>query len=254
MEKGATAVESSYFSHARQRNVRDSVSGNHDNCFGLNLSHMLNKRTLLFAGADVKKERNQFSLNALKDTSYPSYNAYNAGFDSSIVYTRRKTISAGIEFFFTHNRKTIHSLAASIGWHGLNMNESGLLHQSSYRRFYKMNQLSLSLQQNFLFNKTSRLKLAWVNRLIILKNLEADTDYSPDEKLKSGLRDKGTNALVSMIGLYAEYKPFNNVPIYINGHLFNDLIAWNHLMADYELGRVYVKGTGVSTGIKYIFK
>ena len=253
MEKGATAIEANYFTHTRQPDVRDSVPGNRNNCFGLNFSYMLKERTLVFAYMDVKKERDQFhdTTNILND---PSYNAYNAGFDSSIVSGKRYSLGAGMEFFSKDNGKVTTSLAGSVGFHQLTMNESGLLLQAPYHRFYKGNQLSLSLQGNFLFKITDRFKLAWVTRMTLVNSFKANTDYSSDEKLNAGIRDERVNVFFCLTGLYANYRPFRKVPVYINGQFFNDVALWNRSLAKYELGRTYIKGTGVSVGMKYIFR
>jgi len=55
MDKGNTAVEANYFTHTRQTN-RDTIPGIHDNCIGLNISHMFTERTLVFFYIDTKKE------------------------------------------------------------------------------------------------------------------------------------------------------------------------------------------------------
>ena len=261
MEKGATAIEANYFAHGRHENVtrtlestiRDSIPGNHDNCFGLNFSYMLKEKTLVFFYADIKREQELYhdSANILND---PSYNAYNAGFDSSIVFGKRKTLGAGIEFFSKDHGKATASLAVSLGLHHSDLSESGLLQRMPYQRFYKVNQLSLSLQQNFLFKVSANFKLAWVMRLTILNSFKANTNYSSDEKLNAGLRDKRMNVFFCWTGLYADYRPLRKVPIYINGQFFNDQSIWNRSFAKYELGRVYIKGIGASVGLKYIFK
>ena len=253
MEKGATTIEGNYFTHTRQPNVRDSVPGNRDNGFGLNLSHMLKERTLVFVYADVKKERGQFhdSTNILND---PSFNAYNAGFDSSVVIGKRHSLGAGIQIFSKDHGKVTTSLASSVGFHQIDMNESGLLAQTPYHRFYKLNQLSLSLQGNFLFSVNNSLKLGWVSRLTIVNNFKANTDYSPGEKLSAGLRDERMDVFLCITGLYAQYKPLKKIPVYINGQFFNDLAFWNHSLAKYEPGRIFIKGTGISVGMNYVFK
>ena len=253
LTKGATAIEANYFTHTRERNVPDSLPGNHDNCIGFNISHMLKEGTLLFATTDLKKERNQYD-DSIQLVSDPSYNRYDAGFDSSVVFAKRKTFSAGIEFFSKEHGKTIKSTAILVGLHQFKMNESGLLRGAAYQRFYEINQLSISLQQNFLFNISSSFKLAWITRLTILNNFEANTDYSPEEKLNAGLRDKKVNAFFCLTGLYADYQPIKNIPININGQFFNDGWIGKHPMAKYELGEVHIKGTGVSAGIKYVFE
>ena len=237
IEKGTTAIETNYFTHTRQANVRDSVPGNRDNCFGLILSHMVKERTLVFACADVKNERNQYndSTNIAND---PSFNAYNAGFDSSIVFGKRHSLGAGIEIFSKGHGKATTSLAGSVGFHQFNMNESGLLAQVPYHRFYKLNQLSLSLQGNLLFNVNSSFKLAWMNRLTIVNSFKANTDYSSGEKLNAGLRDEGIGIFICMTGLYAHYKPLRKVSLYIDGQFFNDLAFWNSSWAKYELARI----------------
>jgi hypothetical protein len=109
---------------------------------------MLKERTLLFAITDIKKERNQYD-DSIPLVNDPSYNRYNAGFDSSVVFAKRKTFSAGIEFVSKEHGKTIKSTAILVGLHQFKMNESGLLRGTAYQRFYKINQLSIS------FNKIS---------------------------------------------------------------------------------------------------
>ena len=253
LTKGATAIEANYFTHTRERNVPDSLPGNHDNCIGFNISHMLKERTLLFATTDIKKERNQYD-DSVPLVNDPSYNRYDAGFDNSVVFAKRKTFSTGIEFFSKEHGKTIKSTAILVGLHQFKLNESGLLRGVAYQRFYKINQLSISLQQNFLFNISSGLKLGWITRLTILNNFEANTDYSPEEKLNAGLGDKKVNAFFCLTGLYADYQPIENIPIHINCQFFNDGWISEHPMAKYELGEVHIKGTGVSAGIRYVFK
>lgn len=253
MEKKAVAIEANYFAHTRQRNVPDSFPGNHDNCFGLTFFHMLKERTLIYLYADVKKERNQFH-DSIPRADDPSFNFYNAGFDSSIVFGKRSTLGAGIEFFSIDRGKATTSLSVSVGLHQFNMNESGLLQRAPYHRFYNVNQLSLSFQQNFLFKVSRNFKLAWVTRLTILNSFKANTNYSFDEKLNAGLRDERVNVFFGWTGLYADYRPFKKVPIYINGQFFNDLSYSNYPGAKYTVGSVYINGTGVATGVKYIFK
>lgn len=254
MEKGAVAIEANYFTHAKQLGPRDSFPGNRDNCLGLNFSHMLKERTLVFVSMDIKKELDQFHDSIAQPAYADFFNNWNAGFDSSIVIGKRKTLGAGIEFFSKDRGKTTTSLAITVGLHQLDMNESGLLKRIPYQRFYKTNQLSLSFQQNFLFKISNSFKLAWVTRLTLMNNFKATTDYSSDEKLNAGLRDKRIMGSVCLAGLYADYQPIKKVPIHINGQFFNDLAYWNHPAAKYELGRDYIKGTGVSVGMKYIFK
>jgi len=240
MEKGATAAEINYFSHTTSTQKADSVVRK-DNCFGLNISHMLKEKMLVFVFGDSKKDRNIDSID-------------NAGFDSSFITSNRHTIGAGIEFFSKEGKGITSSFAVSLGLHRFDMNESGLLMQAPYQRFYKLNQLSLSLQQNFLFKPGKHFKLAWINRLTILNSFKALTDYSSEEKFNTGLQDRRTNVFLGLIGFYVDYHPIKNIPLYINAHLFNDLILWKDVLAKPELGRVYIKGTGVSTGMKYIFK
>ncbi|MGE5108781.1 MAG: hypothetical protein ACM3H8_14655 [Sphingobacteriales bacterium] len=256
MEKRATAIEANYFTHTGPTNARDTHLGNRDNCFGLTFSHMLKERTLVFASTDFKNERNQFhdSTDIFNNSLYDTYNAYNAGFDSSIVFGKRYSFGAGIEFFSDDLGKVTSSLVVSVGFHQLNMKESGLLLQAPYQRFYKVNQLSLSLQSNLLFKVSSRFNLAWVTSLSLLNTLKANTDYSSGEMLNAGLRDRKIDIFFCATGIYADYKPLRKIPIYITGQFFNDLSLWKHSFAKYELGRTYVKGTGVSVGMKYIFK
>lgn len=253
LTKGATASEANYFTHTRERNVPDSLPGNHDNCIGFNISHMLKERTLLFATSDIKKERNQYG-DSIRLVNDRSFNVYDAGFDSSIVFAKRKTFTTGIEFFSKAHEKTIKSIAISAGLNQLNMNESGLLHGIPYQRYYKLNQFSLSIQHNFLFNISNGFKLAWITRLTLLNNFKANTDYSPEEKLNAGLRDKRLNAFLGLTGLYADYQPLKNVPIHINGQFFNDGWIGKHPMAKYELGEVHIKGTAASAGVNYVFE
>jgi hypothetical protein len=250
LEKKATSVGVDYFSHVRQRNVRDSVPGNHDNCFGINLSHMLTERTLVFASMDINNERNQFA-DSIALSNDPSFNAYNGGFDSSIVFGKRHSVGAGIELF---SRKSNFALAMSVGFHQMSLDESGLLHQLPYQRFYKMNQISFSIQPAFLFRLSNSLKLAWLARLTIVDNFKAKTDYSDVEKLSANLQDKKMNLFVSFTGLYAEYQPLKTIPLIFNGQFFNDLSIWNHGFERYEPNFVYLKGTGASIGMKFIFK
>lgn len=253
LTKGATAMEANYFTHTRERNVPGSLPGNHDNCMGFNISHMLRERTLLFATSDIKKERNQYG-DSIPLVNDPSFNRYDAGFDSSIVFAKRKTFTAGIEFFSSEHGKTIKGIAILVELNQLNMNESGLLHGLPYQRFYKLNQLGFSIQHNFLFNVSTGFKLAWITRLTLLNSFEADTDYSPEEKLNAGLRDKRLNAFLGLTGLYADYQPLKNIPIHINGQFFNDGWIGRHPMAKYEVGEVHIKGTAVSAGIKCVFE
>lgn len=247
MEESNTAIEANYFSHTIQTNKVDSSFSDRDNCFGLNVSHMLKERTLLFGFVDVKKERNLFANSYNLDTT--SY-SYNAGFDSSFVIGKRYTAGAGIQFFSDYKNTSTN---LSFGFHHFDMNESGLLRRAPYQRFYKINQLSLSLQQNFQFKSKDRFKLAWIMRLTVLKTFKSNTNYLASEKFKAGLQDKRVNAFLGHIGLYADYQLIKKKPLYLNGQLFNDLNMWKKAFARDELGRTYIKGTGVAFGIKYIF-
>jgi hypothetical protein len=249
MEKGTTAIEVNYFSHSRNQNSDDSFQKNQDNSFDLIFYHMLKERTVLFAFADVKNEHDLFHDNiALANDP-----GFNAGFDSSNVFGKRHTVGAGMEFFFKDHGKTTTSFAASVGLHRFSLNESGLFGNAPYDRFFRLNQLSLSLQQNLLFKISNNLKIACVTRLTILNNFKATTNYSSEEKNTTGLRDQRVNIFICLPGLYADYKPFKKNPVYVNGQFFNDLSLWDHTFAKYELGRVYIKGTGASTGLRYIF-
>ena len=253
MTKGTTAAEATYFTHTRQPNVTVDLEKNHDNCFSLGISHMLTEKMLMFANWETYKEGNQFG-DSIPVAGDLSFNAYNAGFDSSILSVSRYSLHAGVEFFPGDQEKTTtSSFALLAGWHHLNMNESGLLHRTPYRRFYDMNQASLSLQYNLLFNITNSMRLAWVIRLTVLKNFVASTDYSSDEKVNAGLHDNNVNAFLCGTGLYADCKPFGNIPVYLTGQFFNDLAGWKHSFAKWEPGRVYSKGTGVAMGLKYLF-
>src|SRR5262245_20898311 len=192
MDKGATAIDASYFSHTRQTNA--GAQGNHDNGIGLNLSHMIGEKWLAFVSTDLKKERNQFG-DSIRLPGDPSFNAYNAGFDSSLVFGTRYSVGGGIEFFpGDHENKVTNSLALSAAWHQSRLRESGLLQRTPYHRFYDVNQISLSLQHNLLFRINSSFNLAWVIRLTILNSFRANTDYSEEEKIDSGLHDKSLKA------------------------------------------------------------
>ncbi len=255
MEKGATAIEAIYFSHANQPSKTENLRG-HDNCFGLNVSHMLKERTLVLAFADVKKERNQFH-DSIATANDPYFYQYNANFDSSVVFGKRYAVGAGVEFFSKGYKKISSSHAALLGLHHYNMNESGLLGRIPYQRFYKVNQLSFSLQQNFLLKVSSNFNLAWIARLTIFKNFRADTDYSFEEKRNASLLDKRVYGSFSHIGFYADYQPLKKIPIYITGQFFNDWSMYKDRDPEIHPNEVkpfHVKGTGVSTGLKYIFK
>jgi hypothetical protein len=247
------AIEACYFTHGGQPNAKDSVSGNHDNALGFSLSHMLSPKTLVFGSVDLKKERNYFH-DSVALAGDPSYNAYNAGFDSSVVFGKRYTASVGVEFFTKETRNISRSLAITMGYHQVNINESGLLMQNPYKRFYKLNQVSLSFQGNLLFKVTKRLDVAWILRVTVLNSFKANTDYSAQEKFNSGLRDKSVYGFFCPTGLYIHLQPFRNVPFYINGQFFNDVAFWNRSFTKYEPGRTFIKGTGVSTEIQYVFR
>ncbi|HLP39464.1 hypothetical protein [Lacibacter sp.] len=250
MQKGSTAIEANYFSHTRQENVKDSVPGNSDNCFGLTLSYMLKERTLVFVYADVKKERNQFALKPRPVIDF-DYNAYNAGFDSSIVFGRRYTMGTGVEFFSDVYKPIIGSLAIVANFHQFNMKEAGILLQAPYQRYYRLNQLTFSLQGNLLLKAGDRFNLAVMGRITILNSFKASTDYSHNEKKNAGLLDQRVKAFLSLPNLNAEYKPFKRFPLFITGQFFNEFTAWRFV--SYEPGRIYLKGTGASVGMKYIF-
>ena len=249
MEKGAPAIEVNYFSHARSQNSDDSFQKNRDNSFGLVFSYMLKERTGVFAFADIKNEHDQYHGNA----ALANDPGFNAGFDSSDVFGKRYTVGVGGEFFCKDHGKTTTSFAGSLGLHHVSLHESGFLGNALYTRFFKLNQLSVSFQQNLLFKLNNNLKIALITRLTILNNFKAATNYSSQEEHVTGLQDQRVNVFVCLPGLYADYKPLKKMPFYINGQFFNDLSLWDHTFAKYELGRVYIKGTGASTGLRYIF-
>jgi len=253
LEKGSTAIEACYFTHGSQTNVRDSVSGNRDNALGFSIAHMLSRKTLVFGSMDLKNEKSHFH-DSIALAGDPSFNAYDAGFDSSVVYGKRYTVSAGVEFFSKETTTISRSLAIIMGYHQVNISESGLLMQNPYKRFYKLNQVSLSFQGNLLFKVAKRLDLAWIIRATILSSFKAHTDYSTQEKFNSGLRDNRVYGFFCPTGLYLHFKPFKNFPLYANGQFFNDVAFWNRSFAKYEPGRTFIKGTGVSMGIQYVFK
>ena len=252
MKKNSIAVEGGYFTHSRQTNVSATAPGNHDNGVALSVSEMLKEHMLLFVFTDLKNERNQFHDSiALADD--PGSNAYNAGFDSSVLSAKRFTWGAGMELFAHNQGKITTSLGLSLAFHRLKQQESGLLHQALYQRFYNLDQLSFSAQGNLLFNLSDRFKLALVSRVTLVNSLRANTDYSKEEEDNAGLRDGRMNIYLAIPGIYLDYRLCQKIPIFINGQFFNDLAFWNHASAKYEKGRTYLKGTGVSAGLKYIF-
>jgi len=249
MEKGASAIEVNYFSHSRSQNSNDSFQKNRDNSLGLVFFYMLKERTGVFAFADIMNEHDQYHANA----ALANDPGFNAGFDSSDVFGKRYTVGVGGEFFCKDHGKTTTSFAGSLGLHHVSLHESGFLGNVPYTRFFKLNQLSFSFQQNLLFKLSDNLKIALVTRVTILNSFKAAANYSQEEKQTTGLRDQRVNIFVCLPGLYADYKPLKKMPFYINGQFFNDLSLWDHTFAKYESGRVYVKGTGASTGLRYIF-
>jgi len=130
---------------------------------------------------------------------YCLYNAYNAGFDSSIVPGKRKALAAGVQCSSKNHRKITNSLAASFELHQFNRNEPGLLLRAPYYRYCKKDQLSLSLQRNFLF-EISNIKPVPVARLRALNNFMPDTDCACADKLNAGLRDKTLNLFFGKLG------------------------------------------------------
>jgi hypothetical protein len=251
--KGSTAIEAYYFTHGGQTNVPDSITGNHDIALGFSFAHMLAPKTLVFGSIDLKKESNHFH-DSIALAGDPSFNAYDAGFDSSIVLGNRYTASAGVEFFSKQTRNISKSVAITMGYHQLNLSESGLLMRNPYERFCKLNQVSLSLQGNLSFKLSKRFEVAWIVRITILNSFKAHTDYSTQEKFNAGLRDNKVYGFFCPTGLYLHLKPFRNVPFYVNGQFFNDVAFWSRSSAKYEPGRTFIKGTGVATGVQYVFK
>ena len=255
MDKGNIALEANYFTHTRQTN-RDTIPGIHDNCIGLNISHMLTERSLVFGFIDIKKEQDMFR-DSIAQPGDSYFYQYNAGFDSSVIFVKRHTIGAGVQFFSKDYNGSSISLAISLGWHHFSMNESGLLQRVPYHRFYKVNQLSLSLQQNFLIKISRNFKLGWVPRLTVLNNFKAHTDYSFEEKVNASLLDNRIYALFSMIGFYADYRPSRKIPLHIVGQFFNEWSLYgdkdNSDMVS-KTNPFHVKGTGAAAGVRYIFK
>jgi len=249
MENGAAAIEVNYFSHGRSQNSNDSFQKNRDNSFGVVFSHMLKERSAVFAFADMKNEHDQYHGNA----ALANDPGFNAGFDSSDVFGKKYTVGIGGEIFGKEHGKTTTSFAGSLELHRSSLSESGFLGNAPYTRFFKLNQLSVSLQQNLLFKLSNNLKIALVTRLTVLNNFKASANYSSEEKQITGLQDQRVNIFVCLPGLYADYKPLKKIPFHINGQFFNDLSLWDHAFAKYELGRVYIKGTGASAGLRYIF-
>jgi len=220
---------------------------------GFSFDHMVSPKILVFGSMDLKKESNHFH-DSTALAGDPSYNAYDAGFDSSIVFGKRYTASVGVEFFSEQTTNTSKSLAVTMGYHQVNMNESGLLMRNPYKRFFKLNQVSLSLQGSLLFKVTKCLDIAWIIRVTVLNSFKAHTDYSTQEKFNSGLRDRKLYGFFCPTGLYLRLKPFSKIPFYVNGQFFNDVAFWNRSSAKYEPGRTFIKGTGVAAGIQYVFK
>jgi hypothetical protein len=251
--KHNTSIEANYFTHTRQPNVGDSVAETRDNCFNVTVSRALWPKILLFTYADISKEHYRFrdSISVLNN---PDFYSYDAGFDSSVVLAKRFVVSGGLEFFSDNRGKNSRSFAVAVALRRLNMNESGLLMRAPYIRFYRLNQVSLSLQQGFLFRPWTNFRIAWIVRLTALKNFQAKTDYTDEEKFRAGMRDKTLNLLAGFTGVYADYRPLKKIPLFITGQFFNDLSFWNHSFAKYEPGRIYIKGTGASTGLKYFFR
>jgi hypothetical protein len=120
-----------------------------------------------------------------------------------------------------------------------------------------VNQLSLSLQQNFLIKISRSFKLGWVPRLTVLNNFKAHSDYSFEEKVNASLLDNRIYALFSMIGCYADYRPSRKIPLYIVGQFFNEWSLYgdkdNSDMVS-KTNPFHVKGTGAAAGVRYIFK
>jgi hypothetical protein len=250
LQKGASGIDVGYSTHQKTTNYKDSA-GNKDYAFSLTLSHMLNKKTMLLAYTDVKNEKNIYTTNL--DSLHKLI--YNAGFDSSVVYGKRYTAGLGIAYLLKTTGMVIPSVAGSISLHQMSLREAGTLKGNPYHRFYKMNQLSFSLQGNLLFKFGKRFNLAYINRLTIVQLFKANTDYSADEQYNAGLHQAGKmKVLLCPIALYADFQPIKKIPLSLTGQFFSDYVNWNRMMSEYEPGRTYVKGTGVAVGLRYVVK
>ena len=245
LKKGDATIEGNYFTHSKYAG-NDSSQLNHDNCFGLDLFYMLKQRTALIAFADVKNEKDRYH-DTISQISNPSFNA---GFDSSEVLGKRYVVGGGMVFFSKNQNKTSRSIAISAAFNHFSINESGSLNRSSYRRFFELNQVSVSLQHNLLFTINESWKISWTARLILLNNLKARTDFSTSEKQVAGLRDKSLDVIFSPAAAYLEVKPVKGFPAFVTGQFFNDLNFPKQTLAKYQPGRIYIKGTGIAVGVK----
>lgn len=240
MQKGSTGIDLTNFTHIRKSAYADTVVAR-DYGFGLSLSHMISNKTMLLGFTDLKKERNR------------NLGGWGNPFDSSEIYCSRYAVGLGIGFFSNTATLLTPSLILSTGLHHMNLTESGEHQEIPYHRFYKMYQLSFSAQGNLLFKINKKLNLAYSLRLTAVKFFNAKSDFSSEEKYNTGLhRDGKVQLYRGLLGIYTAYHPFKNVPVFITGQVFTDFTVWDKMMAKWEPGRTYMKGTGAGIGLRYV--
>ena len=252
-ENGSTSVSAGYFTHNKSNENFDSLA-NRDKAFTFTASHMLGEKIMVAAALDLKKEESTFatitdSLVKLK---------YNGGFDSSFVNTKRYTAGVGIVYFLSSpgaNRLVVPSIGGSLNLHHMQLSESGQLDNNPYHRFFDLYQVSLSLQYNILFKVSSKINLAYAGRLTLVKFFNPQTDFAPSERFNLALNAEGKIQLYPcLISGYASYKPFRNIPFYLESQFFNDFYLQLHQPVGFNLESSNIKGSGIAIGIKYVFR
>ena len=118
-----------------------------------------------------------------------------------------------------------------------------------------MYQVSLSLQYNVLFKVSRKINLAYAGRLTLVKFLHPQTDFSPNEKFNLELNAGGKIQLYPcLISGYASYKPFRDIPFYLESQVFNDIYLDLREPGEDDLKSSNVKGSGITIGVKYVFR
>lgn len=248
IEKGKVSVEVFNGTNSSNHTLL-ATTDTKDHTLGARVFNMHNNHWGFFAEGFLNHAHSTVSA------SQSNYNAmyYNAGFDSSNIKTKNWTVGAGAQYF-AHGGRIIPSTAFSIDVQHLDLNEYGLVNSLDYSRSYQSNQLIISLQQGVCGKINNYFNLGFVIRAQWLQTLHINDNYSMQESISNGLAKTNDHSLsIGIFNLYADVKPFKSVPLRLSGQFYNQMIFWNKLMAKYEDGRKYIKGTGAAISLQYVF-
>lgn len=243
MQKNEHFVEVSDFTNTKSFPGNDSIV-NSDVGYRITVAGMPRSWLMVYASGNIKKEASRFGKGMYSGLD----------FDSSTILTNRYGGGVGLTVFPPSVGHFFPSLSALTSFQQMKLNDKGLFNGQPYQRYYALKQISIGVQANFLLKIGQRFDLAYIMRFTSVFGLGSKTNYSTTEKFDLGLwKDKTNQNLISVIGLYLDYKFVRHLPLYLSAQWYNDWIYWEHFMAPGDEGRVYAKGTGGALGLKLVF-